>query len=432
MRWVVESRTVSHVDRLGGDLACDVPAQHRVYLGRQPILDRRSHTFGYELLYRSESQRNEAFFSNPTDASRTVIERAVLEWGIDHVANGRRVFINVGAELLHSGIHDVLPSSKVVLELLEDVTYDDATVAAVLAAHREGYRFALDDVCTVEQLPPPAVLQRIIVVKVDLPKVPIDKLRQLVNDLRARAPKAKLLAEKVEDHEQFRNCMSLGFDLFQGYFFARPEVLQRRSRPVNSAAAVALLVEVQRSNIKLARLEELINADPTLAYRLLTLVNSGLSGLRSRVESVHHGIVLLGIDKVRQLATLLTLAANSSTSEELVLLAVTRARMARLLIRPPDLGGSAFTVGLLSVIDALFHATMEELLDDLPLSASVEGALRDGAGPLGEVLTAIRAYEDGDLDTLERLCPGQLEEFRLAFGDSAMWAGEFLQQITAA
>jgi EAL and modified HD-GYP domain-containing signal transduction protein len=400
-----------------------------VYLGRQPILDRHRRTWGYELLYRDQLHATTAFFTNPSDATRTVVERTLLEWGIDHVASGRRALINVGAEFLLSGLYRVLPPSNVILELLEDIEFDEAIIDVVVDAHRHGYRFAFDDLAHIARLSPPQVTACVELVKVELPAIPVDELPEFVAQLRAGAPHAMLLAEKVESSEEFERCRELGFDLFQGFFFARPEMLSRRARPVNTAAAIALLVEVQRPEVSLDRLEELVTGDPTLAFRLLTLVNSSLSGLTSRIESVHQGIVLLGTDRVRQMASLITIASNSSTNEELLVLAATRARMARLLVGTPDLGGGAFTVGLLSVIDSLFQMPMEELLQELPLSPMVAEALRDGTGPLGETLTAIKAYERADLDLLEQMRPGEVESFRLAFGDSATWASEFCRQF---
>ena len=147
---------------------------------------------------------------------------------------------------------------------------------------------------------------------------------------------------------------SLGFDLYQGYFFAEPEVLTTMARPSGSSAALGLMAEIQRHDLDIARAEELVSSDVTLAYRLLSVVNSSAFGLNRRVESLRHAIVLLGLNQVRHLATLLALSSSSAVDEELIALGAVRARLAASLIEFPDLRDGAFTAGLLSVTDAIF------------------------------------------------------------------------------
>lgn len=400
-----------------------------VYLGRQPILDRHRRTYGYELLFRNGTE-NAAFFQDPDDATRCLVERALLEWGIDHVLHGRLGFVNVGSGFLLSGMFQVLPPSHIVLELLEDIVYTEDVIEVVHEAHRAGYRLALDDIIDPSGLAA-AVLPVIDILKVDVLATPQAELVHLIAELRRRAPGAQLLAEKVEEVEDFDRCMELGFDLFQGYFFARPEILSRTSRPVDSTAALALLVEVQQPMLDMDTMEELVIGDPTLAFRLLALVNSSVAGLTSRVASVHQAIVLLGIDQVRQLATLLTMAVNSRSNQEIVVLAATRARMAQILSVGTDHASSAFTVGLLSVIDTIFQTPMEILLRELPLEAPVVDALLGRGGPLGKLLDTIMAYEAADLDALQQLRPGQLDDLRLAFGEATAWADDFRRQLVA-
>jgi EAL and modified HD-GYP domain-containing signal transduction protein len=255
------------------------------------------------------------------------------------------------------------------------------------------------------------------------------RLRGLVERLRAVAPRVTLLAEKVESVEMYQLCRELGFDLFQGYFFARPEVLRRSARPTSSQGALVLMMAVQNPDITIDELADIATGDPTLAYRLLTLVNSSSIGLGRVVESVRHAIVLLGIEHVRHLAILLTMASNARTNPELITLAVTRAHMARSLSSDVQEGNSAFTMGLLSVIDVVFQTPMAELVDDLPLAVDVRDALLHRHGPLGMLLEVVLAYEQADTLTLESLRPGEADAIREAFGDSTAAAADLRNQL---
>jgi c-di-GMP phosphodiesterase len=399
-----------------------------IFLGRQPILDRMRRTFAYELLYRNGSD-DSAIFADPDDATRCAVECALLEWGLTNVVGDALAFINVTADYLRSGQYLLLPADRVVLELLESEHFSQDTATATRAAVSAGFRIALDDLVTTETPGIGDFLPMVDVIKVDVVNLDDHQLRDIVRTLRRDAPRAKLLAEKVETVEVFEYCRELGFDLFQGYFFAKAEVLERPSHRANRQAALMLLMAVQNPDVTIVELAELATGDPTLAYRLLGLVNSTATGLGRAVESVHHAIVLLGIDYVRQLATLLTIAASSETNEELVALAATRARVAELLVDDPKLGSAAFTAGLLSVIDAVFHTPMAELVDDLPLAQSVRVALLDGSGPIGEALSIVRAYEQADLVTLELLRPGCLDEIREAFGEATFSADRLRSEL---
>lgn len=400
-----------------------------VFLGRQPILDDSRQTHGYELLYR-HGNVDAAFFADPDDASRTVVEWAMLEWGLANLVGANGIaFINVTAEFLRSGLHLVLPADRVVLELLETVAFDDATAEAIRQAVQLGYRVALDDLVTTSTAGLDRILPLVDIVKVEVASLHPTQVLDLVATLRNAAPKVMLLAEKVETVETFELCRSLGFDLFQGYFFARPEVLRRHARPISHQAALSLMVAMQDPDISVDDLANLANTDPTLTYRLLKLVNSTSNGLPNIIESVRQAIVLLGIDQVRQLAALLSLAGHATSNRELITLAVTRAHMARHLIGDSVEANSAFTVGLLSVIDAVFKTPMNELIDDLPLTDDVRKALLFNAGPIGEMLQIIRAYERADVHELEQFRPFGLDEIREAFGEATSSAARFSDQL---
>lgn len=399
-----------------------------IYLGRQPILDRRGRTHAFELLYRDGTQ-NKAFFSNPDDATRRVIEAAILEWGFDRLIGDRLGFINAAGGLLHTGLLSILPVERTIVEVLEDVLLDSEMVKVIRDAYDTGLRFALDDVIDLDRPGLIDIAPLIDVVKLDVLAIPPDDLASMVERSRQMFPKALLLAEKVEDPSKYATCMHLGFDLFQGYFFAKPELLERSARPNNVSTAILLLSEVSRSDIDIDRVESLISADPSLAYAILRLVNSSSFGLNIRVQSIRQAIVMVGFVQVRQLAVLLTMAKNSrAISDEVIVLAATRAQMAmQLAMKGGERSGGAdksgaFTTGLLSVIDTVFGSPMDELLAGLPLPTDVRDALLEGSGPLGALMKVVYAFEQADTDELQHLWPDDSEFIREAYATSVAWA----------
>lgn len=399
-----------------------------VFLGRQPILDRDRNTFGFELLYR-EGSATTSLFDNPDDASRIVMERALLSWGMERIIGDRFGFINVGPNLIGTGIHRALPPEGIIFEIREDEEFDGQTIEAFRNARRDGYHFALDNVTGYDSLRRSQLLPYMSMVKIEAGGTSIDELTQLVRYARHAVPGVSLVAEKVEDLATFVTCSDAGIDLFQGYFFAEPEILSRAARPIDSAAALALMAEMQRDDIGIDEIVLLVATDPTLAYRLLSVVNSSAFGLNRKVESLRHAIVMLGLSQVRHLAVLLALGGGAKASEELIALGAQRARLASQLEDDPDKRHAAFTVGLLSVTDAIFQTPMDELLRELPISDDIADALLWGTGPHGRTLRIVRACETADVQTMSELLPEGVGQLHEAYGEAIVWANQIRGEV---
>jgi c-di-GMP phosphodiesterase len=401
-----------------------------IFLGRQLILDRDRNTFGYELLYR-DGPSSTTLFDDPDDATRCVMERALVEWGMQRIVGGRFGFINASTSLIRSGLHRALPPEAIIFELREDEPFDDETMDALHAAREEGYHFALDNVSRSQDLRWSRALTSVSIVKVELTSAADDDVAEILKIARSRVPGVLIVAEKVESAQVYNTCFDRGFDLFQGHFFAKPELLRKAGRPAAAATALGLLADMQQDDISIDQIEQVVGRDPSLAFRLVGVVNSSAFGLDRRVDSLRQAIVLLGIDHVRRLTALLVLAATKNADEELITLGTVRARLASELIADRRLSASAFLVGLLSVTDAIYNTPMEQLVHDLPVSEEIAGALLRGEGPLGEVLAIARACETADLQALEHYGPsvmGGLERLQMTFGEAVAWAEELRQQ----
>lgn len=403
----------------------DAPrAETTVYIGRQPIFDRSRRTVGYELRHVGAAD------ATPAEVTRQLVQGALLHWGLDELIGGFPGHIRVDPTFLAAHLQATLPAARVVLDLHDDVDADEGSRRLALEAQRSGFRLAIGDVTRRAEPVSPEMLTLADIVNVDITSLGADDLEATLRTLRAQAPQAAVLASNVHELDDFNTCSAVGFDLFEGQFFSKPDVLEKASRPVDSVAAIALLVELQQPDIDIRRLETLIVGDPTLTYRLLTLVNSGLVGLATAVESVYHAIVMMGVDRVRQLATLVTMSSRSKNTEELMLLAATRAGMARRLVDRTELEESAATVGLLSVLDVIFRVPMGEVVAELPLTDAVSDALTQGTGALGRLLRSLHAYEKVDLAALEALRPGELARYIGVFRAAAAEAQVLRSQLT--
>lgn len=360
------------------------------FVGRQPIFNRDLEFIGAELLYR-DSRENRANITDATAASRDMVVTAFTDIGIDTLVGKHGVaYVNFAEDMLLGPAVEALPPTKVVIEVLEHVPASPEVLRALQRLKDAGYTIALDDFIFSEARQP--LIEFADIVKIEV----LDKVA-MRETLAALEPyDVKLLAEKVEDQEDMRLCLELGFDLFQGYFLCRPEVVAGEKLPANRMATLQLLSKLSDPTVDFNSLVELVSSDVSLTYRLLRYLNSAHFSLRQPLTDVRQAMGLLGYDKLRAWVALVALSSVDDKPAELVRIGVVRARMCELLADGLEVDGpTAFTVGLFSILDALFDRHMGDLIGPLPLEETLKTALIDRAGPLGQLITYAEQYENG-------------------------------------
>src|SRR5262249_23344570 len=342
---------------------------------------------------------------------------SVVEIGLDALAGDRLALINVSDRFLLAGHAELVPHERVGLELLEDATPTPELAACMSRLRGAGYTIALDDFVYDPAWHP--LLEVAHIVKLEVNDVPVEELRRRVAAL-AKFD-VEVLAEKIEDHETFERCKALGFTYFQGYFLCRPRTMSADAVPSSQLSQLELTSALRDPEVSIDELERVIARDLGLSYRLLRYINSAHFSLPRRIESIRQAVVLLGLRQVKNLASVLALAALDDTPSELLVTALVRARMceraAEELKDGPD---AAFTVGLFSLVDAILDRKLDHILDSLPLSADITEALLTGGGHHGRTLCAILAHERGRFEEAARIMPGV--DLAGAYVDAVAWA----------
>ena len=377
-----------------------------IFIARQPIVDRKESLVAFELLFRSAHGSTESGVVDDTHATAQVLVNAFGEMGIADVLGAHRGFINLDAEFLHSDLIELLPKQQVMLELLETIKIDDAIIARCHELKAKGFSLALDDVVELSDEIKP-LLGLVEVVKLDLMLIDPARLPALVKELK-RFP-VKLLAEKVEDREQAKRCMDMGFDLFQGYHFARPEMLSgKRSDP--SKIVLIRLLSMMLEDVENDEIEEAFKENADLTYNLMRMVNSVGTGLATKISSLKHGLMVLGRQPLRRWVQLLLYASNKGTItvSPLMQLAATRGKLLELVAQQErsddkDYADRAFMVGMLSLLDALLGEPLAEILARMSLHEEVEAALLKREGSIGHLLLLCEKIERGDVFAIQEM-----------------------------
>jgi EAL and modified HD-GYP domain-containing signal transduction protein len=375
---------------------------HDIYLGRQPILDDAQHIVAYELLFRS-GQNTTSGVTDDLLATTNVIINTISEFGIDNVLDKHDGYLNVSYALLMSDMLELLPRERMVLEILETVEIDDRLVNRCHELKDKGFKLALDDFIYRPEYDP--LIDLADVVKFDLISMDAQELEQALNIFK-RWPNISLLAEKVEDVEQFQRCRNMGFSLFQGYFFARPSVLSTKKANPNQVTLLKVLGQLM-NEAEIAEIERNFKESPTLTLGLLRLVNSVAMGLSNKVGSVRQALMVIGRRQLQRWVQLLLYAqGGSEASNPLMMLAAVRAKfmenLSQLLPNSgkqnDDMRDRAFMTGILSLVDAVVGMKLEVILDQLNLIDEVRNAVLKREGLLGDLLSLVERVEAGDFD----------------------------------
>ncbi|MER7276599.1 EAL domain-containing protein [Dactylosporangium sp. NPDC000244] len=401
------------------------PASGAVHVGRQPIFSRAGDVHGYELLFRGDAGAVDADERGAYATSRVLIT-AFTEIGIEPLCGRGLCFVNLTREFLVGDLPLPFDAEQVVLEILETVELDDEVVTAVAELVRQGYRIALDDY--VFGLGHEPLLELAAYVKIDVLETAAQDLAATVERCRKYAG-VKLVAERLETAEQLELARALGFDYFQGYVLGRPQVVSAAALSPSRLARVELLSLLVGPSIPLARVVGLVTSDPALSLRLMAAANADSLGLPVKVSSVHEAVLLLGVDRLRDWATLMLvsdLEGPDDPGTQQLSAAITRARMCQNIAGRMDLPPeAAFTAGLVSAVAELLGQPAADLALRLSLSHEVTEALVGGTGPLGELLSLVAAYEASDLPML-LAAPLPVEDTARAYLDAVAYTGQII------
>ena len=370
------------------------------FLARQPILCRKQHLVAFELLFRS-ADSPDANVVDHAAATAAVISHA-SQLGMQRVVGERLAFVNVDEIVLMSDFVRFLPHEKVILEILETVQATPEVVARVVELRSFGFKFALDDV-TGQSDNISKLIDLVDVIKIDIQGVAEEDLAALVHSF--KGPGKKLLAEKVETVEEFEVCMALGFEYFQGYYFARPAILSGK-KIAPSELVILNLLQLINSDADNHDLETAVKRDPLISINLLRLVNTPAAGARRHIDSLAEALMVLGREQLQRWLQILLYASPGGKADlqsPLLQMATTRGKLMELMAR--RMGQQAqqqqrasaeagFTVGIMSLMDALFSMSMEDILVTVVLAPDVRAALLKGEGTLGDMLRIVELLEN--------------------------------------
>jgi c-di-GMP-related signal transduction protein len=437
-----------------GQTDATADAQLNASFARQPILNRDGMLCGYEIKVRAPALPAAgeagagAAAAHPNDSTADAdalpgrapepaqllvraIVRGLIHNNVRSALTGHPAYVDVSREMLFDDSILRLPAERFMLELSPSMEVDDALIARIVELHGRRYRFALDEVTqpneTFARLLPYAE-----VVKIDFMHASRALLPKLTSVLKSAGK--LLVALGIETQDDFETAHELGFDRFQGYFFARPQTSMTR-RVSAPRHALLNLLQLLAGEPTVAQLEAELKLNPVLVMHLMKLANSSGLAVGYKVSTLREAINATGTNRIARWTQLLLYADGRKVALEddpLLQLAATRARFMELAIeRLPEVGrdevDAAFLTGVFSFVDAVFGGSLESTLNVLTLSRPIQAGILHRQGVLGLLLTVVEALERGAWDEIDSLCvrlqPLTVEEVAELGLAAAAWAG---------
>ncbi|WP_159820966.1 EAL and HDOD domain-containing protein [Colwellia sp. 20A7] len=397
------------------------------YAARQPILDINKKLFGYELLFR-DSIDNVFPDIDGDEATSKMIEASKFNMGISEFTNNKLAFINFTLETLIQGYPEMLTNEEVVVEILETVKPGKKLLGLCKDLHSKNYIIALDDYehqnVWIHFYP------YIKIIKVDIQKTALSEVHKVIEATKDY-PHIELLAEKVETYEEYEQAKQLGFTYFQGFFFARPEMVKTKNLSPSQIAMADLLYETSKPELDLAGITQVFERDVSLSYKLLRYANSAAFKRRSEVSTIKQALILLGSSELKRfLALMFAVTVNPEKPNELIKSALARAKFCELIAREMSYKidvSIAFLTGLLSMIDAILDEKIEVILDKLPLTSEIKDPLLTRKGLMAAIIKLAELIEHAEWDktniVMENLIIDKTQTLK-HYNEALAWADE--------
>lgn len=374
-----------------------------MFIARQPIFNKTMKVYGYELLYRSSEKARAFDHSSAKKATATVLS-GLFELGVDNISDNKISFVNFDYDFLFSDSIELIEPNKLIIEVLENTIVDKKLINRLKALKKKGYKVALDDFIEDYDTFPLTPIADII--KYDLLATPLHSIEAEVS--RALQDGKIILAEKVETKEEYERAKEMGFHLFQGYFFKKPDIIGRTYRNKSPKLSyLEIITELKTPEPSYDKLTDIIKTDVSLSYRLLHGSKENENNSDDVVNNIKTALIYMGLNQIERWINILMLQDLATDKPlELTRLSLIRSHFGELLTRDSKLNSRSnevYGMFLFSTLDAILDLSMEKALDGIALSEDVKKALISQEGELNLILQLVYCYERGRWESVKKI-----------------------------
>ncbi len=366
-----------------------------IHISRISIVDRDFKIFGYKLVFiRNEKEQLNL---NRTDSQKIV--KFIADFGIKKFVGDKYGFISIDEKIIDEDLLELIPPENVFFEL-EIGGLDEFIIKKLRAFHERGYRFSINEsilestenlhgVFDIVEINPCVYLN-------------LDELKVRVNRLKNAG--VNVLALNVSSQKQFEMLKEVGFDFFMGNFVkSEKNFIKAKDYLSPSKSTVLELYNKILSGAELDEIESVFKKSPDLSYKLLKLINSAYFGLRTKVSSIRHALVLLGLKNLRKWVLFMLYAEDFTDikSNPFFVQSILRAKIMEKLclkICDDEHAEKAFLTGIISNLHVVLGISKDDMLKEIGVDEEIKKAILNREGKIGKLLVLIEGLENQDFD----------------------------------
>ncbi|MGG7178659.1 EAL and HDOD domain-containing protein [Clostridium paraputrificum] len=403
-----------------------------IFLARQAIYNKKHKVIGYELLFRNS---NANCFNTDIDEDKATMKLIsnCYTIGLNQLTNNKKAFINFSQGVLLKDIASLLAKETIVIEILENVNPTKEVKANLTELKQKGYTIALDDVIYNYKYREYGDL--IDLYKVDFMNTTKEERSSIIRDIREINPNGFLLAEKIEDEDNYKEALDNGYSYFQGFYFSKPIMILGKDIPIRNTSCLNIMIELLNDEFDMDKIEAIIKSDVSISYKLMKFLNSAVFSFVQKITSIRQGIMLLGQRELKKWLSVVVISEmQSDNDEEVTSSTIIRGRFCELIGSKVNEGKQslAFMVGLFSDLDKFIQRSMKDILLDIPVDEEVKQALLGNENELSYILRLVQDYESMNLEGIEYYSEKLDIDKRLLMDmylDSIGWANKLIGDI---
>lgn len=368
-------------------------------IGRQQIFDKNLNISAYELFFRGNnfdpSDNREA-----TLATHQVITDSILEMGLNNIVGKHKAFVNFTTQNILEKTPLNLPKERVVIEIMGNVNIDSDVMYNLREMSQKGYLISLDNFLLTHEHQ--KLLEFVDIIRLNVLAMGENRIREIITQLKFYD--VKILVAKIETIEEYKYLQELGCDYFQGFFFNKPNLIAGKRIGSNQSEALRLLTIANNPDVEFDELVREISQNLSLSYKILCYINSASYLASIKIKSISQAIAYLGLDELKRWISLVVLSSLSNKPNYVVQNSLIRGKMCELLAKLEKKNiakhSEFFLIGILSSLDSILDISLEDAIEQLPLSDRIKDAILYHKGLGGEALSCVLNYEQGNFDEI--------------------------------
>lgn len=360
-----------------------------LYLTKIPIFDNFGKVNGFEIRYEFEE-------SEEKDLNVLIrkLYKILSDVEITKKVDGKPIFIQLATDLIiFTEFTSLLPQESFIIKISSSGIRSKSLLEKLKELRLKDYRFCLSEV--VSDTPITDITNTGLFEYVELNAHTISiypNLNHLINE------NFVLIADNVDSYEDFESLKKMGFKLFKGDFFTKPEKIET-SIDNFSKIETLRLIRVVHEEDDLNKIAEYIKGSPAISVSLLRYINSSFFYLANPITSVNRAVIYLGKKNLLNWLILLSMMsiANNDIKREVVKKALFRAKFMELVSKrinsDENISDMAFLVGILSLGEAIFNVQLEEIVSKINLNKNIVSDIREKNGFFGKLLNLVEMVE---------------------------------------